>query len=61
MFPVIVVNPFTKWGIDFTTCHPASSRGNCYITVAVDYFTMWVEAMPTFKNDGKTIALFIFN
>jgi hypothetical protein len=21
MFPVIVVGPFTKWGIDFTTCH----------------------------------------
>ena len=61
MFPVITVGPFTKWGIDFTTCHPASTRGDCYIIVAVDYFTNWVRAMPTFNNDGKTTTLFIFN
>jgi hypothetical protein len=61
MFPVIVVGPFTKWGIDFTTCHPVSARGHRYIIVAVDYFTKWVEAMPTFNNDGETTALFIFN
>jgi hypothetical protein len=53
MFHVIVVGPFTKWGIDFTTCHPTSARGNHYIIVAVDYFTKWVEAMPTFSNDGE--------
>jgi hypothetical protein len=53
MFPVIVVGPFTKWGIDFTTCHLTSARGHHYIIIAVDYFTKWVEAMPTFNNDGK--------
>jgi hypothetical protein len=58
---VITVGPFTKWGIDFTTCHLASSRGHHYIIVAVDYFTKWVEAMPTFNNDGETTTLFIFN
>jgi hypothetical protein len=61
MFLVIVVGPFTNWGIDFTTCHLASARENHYIIVVVDYFTKWVEAMPTFNNDGKTTALFIFN
>jgi hypothetical protein len=61
MFPVIVVDPFTKWGIDFTTCHSASARGNRYIIIGVDYFTKWVKAMPTFNNDGETAALFIFN
>jgi len=61
MFPVITVGPFTKWGIDYTTCKPPSAQGHRYIIVAVNYFTKWVEAMPTFKDDGETAALFLFN
>jgi hypothetical protein len=61
MFPVITVGPFTKWGIDYTTCNPPSARGHRYIIVAVDYFTKWVEAMPTFKDDGEIATLFLFN
>jgi hypothetical protein len=61
MFLAIVVGPFTKWGMDFITFHPASVRGNHYIIVVVDYFTKWVEAMLKFSNDGETTALFIFN
>jgi hypothetical protein len=61
MFLVIVVGPFTKWGIDFTTCHPVSTRGNRYIIVVVYYFTKWAKAMPMFRNDGETTTLFIFN
>jgi hypothetical protein len=41
--------------------HPASARGHRYIIVPVDYFTKWVEVMPTFNNDGETTTLFIFN
>jgi hypothetical protein len=52
MFLIIVVGPFTKWGIDITTCHPTSARGHRYIIIVVYYFTKWVEAMPTFNNDG---------
>ena len=29
--------------------------------MAVDYFTKWVEAMPTVKSNGETAAHFIFN
>ena len=29
--------------------------------MAVDYFTTWAEAMPTYDEDGKTAALFSFN
>jgi hypothetical protein len=61
MFPVIIVGPFTKWGIDYTTCNPPSARGHRYIIVAIDYFTKWVEAMPMFKDDGETATLFLFN
>jgi hypothetical protein len=61
MFPVITVGPFTKWGIDYTTYNPPSARGHPYIIVAVDYFTKWFEAMPTFKYDGETATLFLFS
>ena len=58
---VVAVGPFTKWGIDFVTCNPTSARGHGYIIVTVDYFTKWVEAMPTLNNSGETAALFFFN
>jgi hypothetical protein len=61
MFLVIDVSPFTKWGIKFNTCNSASSRGNRYIIIPVDYLTKWVEAMPRFNNYGETSTLFIFN
>jgi hypothetical protein len=61
MFPVITIGPFKTCGIDYTTCNPPSARGHRYIIVAVDYFTKWVEAMLTFKYDGETMALFLFN
>lgn len=38
-----------------------SAGGHKYIIVAVDYFTKWVEAMPTFNNTAATAARFLFN
>ena len=61
LFPVVIVGPFTKWGIDFTTFNPTSTGNHKYIIIVVDYFTKWVEAMPTFKNDCETTTLFPFN
>ena len=42
-------------------CRPTSAGGHGYIIVAVDYFTKWDEAIPTYVKDGKTTALFLFN
>ena len=50
-----------KWGIDYVTCNPALAGGHKYIIVAVDYFTKWAEAMPTFKADWETTDFFVFN
>ena len=50
-----------KWGIDYMKCNPVSAGGHKYIIVAVDYFTKWAEAMPTFKYNGETTAFFVFN
>jgi hypothetical protein len=61
LHPVVSVGPFSKWGIDFMTCHPHSVGGHGYIIVVVDYFTKWAEVMPTFDNTGKIAALFLFN
>jgi transposase InsO family protein len=58
---VVSVGPLAKWGIDFMTCHPHSAEGHGYIIIAIDYFTKWVEAMPTFDNTRMTATLFIFN
>ena len=43
------------------TCNPHSAGGHADIIVAVDYFTKWAEAMPTFATDGKIAAQLILN
>ena len=32
-----------------------------YIIMVVNYFTKWVESMPTYLNNVETIARFLFN
>ena len=58
---IIKSGPSTKWGIHLIDCNPASGGGNHHIIVVVDYFTKWVEAMPTIKSGGETTAHFVFN
>jgi hypothetical protein len=58
---VITASPFCKWDIYFMTCNPPSSNGDKYIVVEFDYFTKWVEAMPTFNNIANTSVHFFFN
>lgn len=61
LFPIVTIGPLTKWGIDFTTCHSPSAANHKYIIVAIEYFTKWAEAMPTYKNDSETVEFFLFN
>ena len=44
--PIIVVEIFDVWGIDFVGPFPCSF-GNEYILLVVDYVSKWVEAVPT--------------
>jgi hypothetical protein len=60
LHPIVIVDPFFKWVIDCMQCNPTSVGGNDYIIISVDYFTKWIEAMPTFLNDGRIATLFIF-
>ena len=43
------------------TCNPRSARGHGYIIIAMDYFTKWVEVMPTYSTDDKMLAQLLFN
>jgi hypothetical protein len=61
LHPIIAIGPFAKWGINFMQSKPTLAGGRDYIIVVVDYFTKWVEVMPTFLNDGCTTTLFVFN
>ena len=56
--PIIEVEPFDVWGIDFMGPFPPSC-GKEYILVAVDYFTRWVEAEATRTNDSRTVVKFV--
>jgi len=55
---VFSIGPFS---IDFTTWKPSSTARYHYIIVKVDYFTKWVEAMPTCSNNVNTATCFTFN
>lgn len=50
MIPILPVEVFDIWGIDFMGPLP-SSRGNEYILLAVDYVSKWVEARASQTND----------
>eukprot|EP00253_Pinus_taeda_P002732 PITA_02732 len=46
--PIEVSAPFQQWGLDFIgEIHPASSRHHRRILTATNYFTKWIEAIPT--------------
>ena len=58
MHPILEVEVFDLWGIDFMGPFPASYN-NLYILLAVDYVSKWVEAIPTSTNDAKVVAHFL--
>jgi len=47
--PIIIVDIFNVWGIDFIGPFP-NSFGNEYILLCVDYVSKWVEAIPIRTN-----------
>ena len=58
MHPILEVELFDLWGIDFMGPFPASYN-NLYILLAVDYVSKWIEAIPTRTNDAKVVAHFL--
>ena len=56
--PIIEVEIFDLWGIDFMGPFP-NSDGYEYILMAVDYVTRWVEAIPTRTSEGRVVIRFL--
>ena len=56
--PILVVEVFDVWGIDFMGPFLKSFE-NEYILVVVDYVSKWVEAIPYRSNDRKSIIKFL--
>jgi hypothetical protein len=46
--PITVQAPFQQWGLDFIgEIHPPSAAQHQWILTATDYFTKWIEVVPT--------------
>ncbi|XP_076888742.1 uncharacterized protein LOC143539276 [Bidens hawaiensis] len=56
--PILVVDIFDVWGIDFMGPF-RNSCGYLYILVAVDYVSKWVEAIETRTNDHTVVCKFV--
>ena len=56
--PILVVEIFDVWGIDFKGPFPFS-YGKLYILLAVDYVSKWVKARATHTNDSKIVFDFV--
>ena len=52
--------PFAVWGIDIIgEVRPKTLNGHCYIIVAIDYFSKWVEAESYATVGSRQMARFI--
>jgi hypothetical protein len=57
---VVASGPFQQWGLDFIgEIHLASSGQHRWILTATDYFTKWIEDIPTRSVSHKVIISFL--
>jgi hypothetical protein len=58
--PIITHGPFQQWGLDFIgEINPSSSGQHRWILTTTDYFTKWIEAIPTQNAIDKVIMDFL--
>ena len=58
MRPILEVEIFDLWGIDFMGPFPSLDVKE-YIIVAVDYVSKWVEAIPTRTKGYREVLRFV--
>jgi hypothetical protein len=60
LVPVKTEAPFQQWGLDFIRkINPHSSAQHKWILIAIDYFTKWVEAIPTRRATDLVVIDFL--
>ena len=58
--PIVVQAPFQQWGLDFIGKFKDNwSNGYSWILTTTDYFTKWVEAIPTKKETDAIVMDFL--
>ena len=58
--PVVVEAPFQQWGLELIgKFKDNSSNGYSWILTATNYFTKWVEAIPTKATTEKVVMDFL--
>jgi hypothetical protein len=58
--PISVKAPFMQWGMDFIgEIHPPSSNQHIWILTTTDYFTKWIEVVPTRQATNIVIVQFL--
>jgi hypothetical protein len=56
-----VNGPFQQWGLDFIgEINPSFSGQHNWILVATDYFTKWIEAVPTRNATHQVVMKFLY-
>jgi hypothetical protein len=57
---VVVEGPFQQWGLDFIGKFSNNSSNRVsWVLTATDYFTKWVEAIPTKTTTEKVVMDFL--
>eukprot|EP00253_Pinus_taeda_P003813 PITA_03813 len=60
--PIEVSAHFQQWGLDFIgEIHPASSDQHKWILTVTNYFTKWIEVIPTRQATDAVIISFLEN
>jgi len=58
--PISIEEPFMQWGLDFIGyIHRPSSNQHRWILTATNYFTKWIESVPTMKATDIVIIQFL--
>ena len=58
--PITVEAHFQQWGLDFIgEINPNSSGQHKWILTTTDYFTKWIEAIPTRRATETVIMDFL--
>ena len=61
LHPIAVKSPWHQLGIDFVgPLTPPAEDGSRYILTLSDYFTKWVEAVPTPDKSANGVAAVLF-
>ena len=61
LHPIPVKAPWHQIGIDFIgPLSPEADDGSRYILTVSDYFTKWVEAIPTIDKSASSVATALF-